>query len=191
MPDRITVNNFEDLEDLTLNVNIPTTLQPARRTRNVRLVAAAAGSYAAADVISNSVTDTLGLPNRVIGVVNAAGEVAILDAIVATCSEDSVLFRLRLHWYNYQPLPADVEMDDNIAADWAKISAGREGYIGYTDISAFADRGTAMSQAQSVNLRQMLATEAFTDLWFVVETLDAEANQTANMIIDFALHFLN
>lgn len=191
MPDRVTVNNFDDLEDLNLTVNLATSLQPARRTKVVRLVAAAAGDYAAADVISNSVTDTLGLANAVPGVVNVAGETAILDAVSATCSEDSVLNRLRLHWYNYQPLPADVEMDDNIAADWAKVSAGREGYIGYTDLPAFADRGTAMAQAQAVNLRQELATKASAGLWFVVETLDAEANETAGMIIDFTLHFLN
>jgi hypothetical protein len=174
-------------------------MQAARRVRSVRLVAAAAGDYAAADVISNSVTDTLGLPNRVIGVVNNAGDLAILDYVNVTCSEDSVLFRLRLHWYNYRPLPADVEMDDNIAADWAKISAGREGYVGYTDIPAFADRGTAMAQAQSTNLRQLLKTEATDqypatapgDLWYVVEALDAEANETAGMIFDFDFGFLN
>ncbi len=202
MPQSFEIRNWEDLEDFELSIKPPTSwpaIQPARRSKFSRIQAAAAGDYSAADVVSNSVTDTLGLPNRIPGVTDLAGQVAILDAVSGTCSEDSILARFRLHWYNYPPLPADVEMDDNIAADWAKISAGREGYLGYTDIPAFADRGTAMSHSQATGLRQELLTKVLPstppggsgDLWYVLEILDAEANETANMLIDFTLSFLN
>jgi hypothetical protein len=196
---KVVVTNLEELEGLEVGTIITSVsagvasalAQPARRFRNVALIAAAAGNYAAADVVSQDVNDTFGLPNLVPNVVDAAGQVALLDSISATCTEDSIVFRLRLHFYNYAPLPADVEMDDNIAADWAKISAGREGYIGYADLPAFADRGTAMSHSQAPNLRQFLPTEDFDDVWFVVEALDAEANEAAGMRFDFTFGFLN
>ncbi len=190
----VEISNFEDLEDLTLRSTLtgPITLVPARRMVSVGFVAAAAGDYAAADVISNNVTDTFGVALPVGTVVSTAGEVAILDAIVARCSEDSVLFRLRLHFYNTNPLPADVEMDDNIAADWAKTATGRNAYLGSVTLPAMADMGTAMAMAQADNLRKLLGTKtASSGLWFVVETLDAEANETALMRLDFDLYFLN
>ncbi len=196
MPPRTYIENLEDLEEIELSVKplqgaVWPPVQPARRSKFVRIRAAAAGDYSAADVVSNNVTDTLGLPNRVIGVVDTAGQPCILDSVSLTCDEDSILARFRMHWYNYAPLPADVEMDDNIAADWAKISAGREGYLGYTDLPAMADRGTAMSHSQAVSLRQELLTKADRDLWFVLEVLDAEANETAGMLLDFTMSFLN
>lgn len=177
---------------LPVNVLWPVVNVPARRVISIGFNAAAAGDYAALDIMSNSVTDTAGWAIPVSGVVDTAGQVAILDKVVARCSEDSVLNRLRLHFYRYNPLPGDVEMDDNIAADFAKTTAGRDGYIGPVVLAAFADMGTAMAMSSTPNLREMLKTApAATGLWLVVETLDAEANETAGMRIDFDLYFLN
>lgn len=165
-------------------------ITPARRRVSAGFIAAAAGAYAAADVVSNSVTDTLGVPLKFAGVVDAAGQVAILDAIVAKCSEDSVLWRLAIDFYDQAPLPAEVEMDDNIALDAAKTVAGYGKFVKRVPLVAMADMGTAMAFSNTPNLREMLRTVT-TDLWGVVVTLDAEVNQTAGMRIDFDLYFLN
>lgn len=170
--------------------NIPT-MAPARRVLAVAFNAAAAGDYAAADVMSPNVTDTLGVAQVIGPVVDVAGQAAILDKVVVRCSEDSVLNRLRLHFYRELPLPGEVEMDDNIAADWAKTAGGLNKYIGAIPLTAFADMGTAMAMSTTGNLRELLRTGTTTNLWMVVETLDAETNETAGMLLAFELYFLN
>ncbi len=166
-------------------------IQPARRIVSAGFNAAAAGDYAAADVISNSVTDTLGVPLKFPAVVDVAGQVAILDKIVARCSEDSILARFALDFYTRLPLPAEVEMDDNIALDAAKTVAGYGIYICRVPMAAFADMGTAMSHSTTPNLREMLKTVGSVDLYAVVILLDSEANETAGMRVDIDLYLLN
>ena len=170
--------------------NVPT-VAPAVRVLQAAFNAAAAGDYAAGDVMSTNVTDTFGVALPLGPVVNAAGGVAILDKVVVRCSEDSVLNRLRLHFYRENPLPGEVEMDDNIAADWAKTANGLNKYVGPIVLTAFADMGTAMAMSTTGNLREMLRTGTTPNLWFVVETLDAETNETAGMLLTFEFYFLN
>ena len=176
----------------TTIVNTPT-VAPARRVVSVSFADAAAGDYTAGDVISQNVTDGLGVALPLFGVVDAVGQVAILDKIVAKCSEDSILARLRLHFYRDNPLPTEVEMDDNIAGDWAKTIYGLNKYIGPVTLAAFADLGTSMSMSTTGNLREMLKTvnAGPAQLWVVVEILDSDANETAGMKIDFDFYFLN
>ncbi len=164
---------------------------PAARVRTIGFNAAAAGDYAALDVVSNSVTDTQGTALQVADVVNAAGQVAILDKVSARCSEDSVLWRLALDFYAAVPLPGEVEMDDNIAMDAAKTVAGTNKFIDRVPLAAMADMGTAMAASVTANLRWLLKTGAMTSLWVNVVTLDAEANETASMKIDIDLYFLD
>ncbi len=166
-------------------------IQPARRIVSAGFNAAAAGDYAAADVVSNSVTDTLGVPLKFAGVVDVAGQVAILDKIVARCSEDSILARFALDFYTRLPLAAEVEMDDNIAADPAKTVAGYGIHICRVPMAAFADFGTAMSESTTPNLREMIKTYGSVDLYAVVIILDAEVNETAAMRVDIDTYWLN
>ncbi len=166
--------------------------QAARRIVTSGFTAAAAGDYAAGDIMSDSVTDTAGQPMFFAGVVSAAGQVAILDKVVAKCSEDAVLARLTLHFYWEQPTAAEVEMDDNVAADFAKTAAGRNKYVGSVPLAALADMGTAMAMSTTGSLREMLKTSpASTGLWCVVQINDAEANETANMTLSFDTYWLN
>ncbi len=176
---------------LPVQVSGQVLMTPARRVVSTFFIAAAAGDYAAGDIMSNSVTDNQAIALRIDGVVDVAGQVAILDKVVARCSEDSVLNRLRLHFYRENPLPAEVEMDDNIAADFAKTALGFNKYIGPVPLVAFADGGTAMAFSSTPNLREQLKTAGSTSLWIVVETLDAEVNETAGMNINFDFYFLN
>lgn len=174
---------------LATDVALP---RPAARSVSVTLTAAAAGDYAANDVVSNSATGDAGVAGQIAAAVTNNGEVAILDSVSAVCSEDSVVFRLRLHFYNYNPAAADVEMDDNAAFDFAKNATGAAGYLGYVDLPAFADRGTSASHSQADNLRKLLKCGASTTtLYYVVQTLDAEANETTSMTIRFDFSFLN
>jgi len=182
---------LEYLGDAAMPVTFTGGMAPARRVISTSFNAAAAGDYAAADVVSQNVTDTLGVALPLAGCVDAVGQVAILDKVVARCSEDSILARLRLHFYHQNPLASEVEMDDNIGADWAKTAGGYNKYIGPVTLAAFADLGTAMSMSTTGNLREMLKTTTTTGFWIVVEILDAEANETAGMRLDFDLYFLN
>lgn len=157
---------------------------PLRRKVSVTVTAAAAGDYAANDIISNSATGDAGVAATLANVVDTVGQIGRLVKVNMVCSEDSVAFRPRLHFYDYSPLAADVEMDDNIAADFAKIAAGAAGYLGYVDLPAFADRGTAMAQTQVDDLNVLFATTSTSSsLYVVIQTLDAEANETASMTI--------
>ncbi len=197
---KVVVTNLEDLEGISSSVSIvgvdaavaAALASPARRIVSVSFLAAAAGDYAAGDVISNSVTDTLGLPLYLADIVDTAGQAGILDKIVIKCSEDSLLCRFRFHFYADMPLPAEVEMDDNIAFDWAKTTAGANKYIGPSQATvAMADGGTAMSYSSTINLRDEIKTTVATGVWAVMEILDIEANEAAGMRFDIDFYFLN
>lgn len=157
----------------------------ARKKVAVSLTAAAAGDYGAGDIISNSATGDAGVANALPGVVDVAGQTARIVGIIAKCNEDSVVHQLRLHFYDYNPAAADVELDDNAAGDFAKNATGLAGYKGYIDLPAMVDLGTSIAFAQLHNQKFMVATNASTGLWFVVQTITAETNETAGMIFTF------
>lgn len=182
----------EYVGDASMPVVITNTpiVAPAVRMVNTSFIAPAAGDYSANDVVSFS-TAAANNGNPLTGIA-APGGVAILDTVVARCSEDSVLWRLRLHFYQLNPLTADVELRDNVTADWAKTAYGMVNYLGFVDLPAMADRGTLMALAQAVNLRQFFKLGANqTGLYFVVETLDAEVNETAGMTLSFDFYWLD
>ncbi len=165
---------------------------PARRVVSNWFAATAAGDYTAGDVVSNSATADTGVTLQFPAVVDIAGQTAILDKIVIKCNEDSILSRFALDFYAASPLPAEVEMDDNAAFDAAKTVAGYNKYVGRVVTSAMADMGTAMSMCSTGNLREFLRTgAALKDLWVNFIFLDAEANETAGMLVNVDLYYLN
>lgn len=166
-----TPNEFETVEELKKYVS-------------VTLTCVAATDYSAGDVMSASATNDAGTATAV--PVGGRGEIVNIRQIIAVCSEDSVLNRLRLHFYNYNPAAADVEMDDNIAGDFAKNSTGAAGYLGSIELAAFADRGTSMAVSETPLVDKLFVCAATTgNLYMVVETIDAETNETAGMTIRF------
>ncbi len=145
------------------------------------LTAAAAGNYDANDVIAASATNNAGT-----AISFAVGGECLIVGLSAVCSEDSVLNRLRLHLFNDEPAAAEVEMDD--AAAFAITTSTK--YAGYIDLPAFADAGgVATAQNMTVRFPVKLATSSG-KLYAVVETLDAETNETAAMTIRFDLLFI-
>lgn len=118
--------------------------------------------------------------------VGGRGEIVKVQQVVAVCSEDSITARLRLHFYNYNPAAADVEMDDNIAADFAKNATGAAGYLGSIQLNAFVDRGTSMSVSETDLIGKLLAcSTSLGSVYMVVQILDADAAETAGMTIRF------
>jgi hypothetical protein len=151
---------------------------------SVSLTAAAAGNYDANDIVSNSATGDAGVANVL--PVGGKGEIVKFTKILAKCSEDSVTWRLRLHFYDINPTAAQVEMDDQAAADFAKVAAGRTGYKGYIDLPAMVDGGTVMAFADAKLLSEQFAcAEDDFNLYFIVQTLDAETNEAAGMTLTF------
>ena len=155
--------------------------EPIRLAATVRIRCAAAGDYAALDVMSNSVTDGFGLPTFVPNLARSEGGVATIVGVRVTCNEDAVLNQLRLYFFNQAPTPAEVEMDDNIAFD-IKTEAGLDKFAGSILLGAMVDRGTAGSTSDNSNLVEPLAcAPGQTGLWLVLTSETAEANETANM----------
>ena len=152
-----------------------------------RLTATAAGDYGAGDVVSNSATDTAGVAVELPNIARKAGDVVTVFRVYAICDEDSITTRLRLHFFDQAPLAAEVEMDDNAPFTLTTL-AGAEKSRGYIDLPAFADKG-AFSEAQANQLQEDFACHPFsTTLFFVVESLDAEANETAGMKLRFEFY---
>ena len=103
-------------------------ISPVRLAAIPAVTLAAAGDYAALDVMSNSATANAGLPIYVKELAREPGGVATIKSITARCSIAAVLASLRLHFFRELPLVAEVEMDDNAAfslsdADAQKVVA--------------------------------------------------------------------
>lgn len=169
----------------------------------VVITCGAAGDYTANTVMSSTPTADAGRATKVTIPFGAAGEIVALDTVAAKCDEDSVLNRVRIHIFNAAPLATEVEMDDRAAVDFAKIAGGLTKYLDSVDLPAFRDMGGAMAFASVSNLGKLLATLAPVQavdaapttpgdnaLYVLLETLDAETNETASMKIYLDLYFL-
>jgi hypothetical protein len=165
----------------------PSLVEEQKNFVSVTLTAVAAGNYTAGDIVSNDADDTEG---DAIEIPLESFSIRNIRQIVAVCSEDSIVARLRLHFYDYNPAAADVEMDDNIAGDFAKNATGAAGYLGSVLMTAFVDRGTAMSVADAQYVDLLVRTkEGSTKIYMVAEFADAEANEAAGMTIRFDIYF--
>lgn len=146
---------------------------PSTHSRTV----AAAGNYdAAGDIVSNSATDTTGTAWQFPGV----GERGVIVSAVQTCSEDSVVWRLRLHLFRASPTTS--EMDDNAAFNLTE--ADRPNYLGFIDFPAAADLG-AVSGAQVDLLKGYTCPGGI--LYGILQTLDVENNETPGMTVSLTL----
>ena len=138
---------------------------------------AAAGDYAAADIVSNSATADAGtawtFPNT--------GRQGVIYDAVCSCSEDSVVWRLRLHLFTKTPTTS--EMDDNAAKAFTEVD--RANLLGYIDFQAAGDQGAYSVAGGSALNKGYFAPSG--QLFGVLETLDAETGETAGMSIEFKL----
>ena len=173
------------LEDLLQQL-----LEPIRHAASVSQVVAAAIDYAALDVMSNSATDTAGVPIYVKDLARTPGGVATIKSIAAKCSIAAVLTSLRLHFFRERPLAAEVEMDDNVAFALT-TAAGRDKWVGSILLTALANRGGVGSTSDTNDInKNMKCAPTETGLWMVITTEVAEANEGANMILDFDFYAL-
>lgn len=147
---------------------------------------AATGNYDANDVMSNDADADEGDAQE-IEIGHGIGDIINIVQIIAHCSEDSVLNRLRLHFFNAAPLAAEVEMDDQ--ATFAIVTAaGDAKYIGSIDLTAFRDVGAvAVSETDQI-LKRLALDPASSKIYMVIQTLDAETNETAGMTIKFGIY---
>lgn len=137
---------------------------------------AAAGDYAANDVLSNDATAGQGDP----WIFSNAGRVAsgsgiILGADIKT-SVEGLVPRIRVHLFNAAPTTS--EMDDN-AANLIDLD-DRAKYLGYFDMPAMADVGE-FSFAQLDGINKAYNTDASGHLYAILQTLDAFTNESAGM----------
>ena len=159
-------------------------LRPVRLASSVRVQCAAAGDYAAGDVMSSIVTDTLGRATYVPNLALDKGGLATIVTIRARCSIAAVANNLRLHFFKQAPLVAEVEMDDN-AVFALTTAAGRDNHVGSILLSAFVSRGGVGATSDNTDLLQAFVCDPNdAGLWMVVVTEQIEANEAANMTYD-------
>lgn len=172
--------------EAAIEFGIANLAQPLRFAGSTTIIAAAAGDYAAGNVISNSSTDTTGVPNRANAMSRTTGGCAILQGIRAVCGATSglVVAPIRLYWFAYPPTPTEVEMDDRAAFAINTLPGGNK-YVGSTLLNGFVDRG-AVSVSDTVGIQEALRTAPQDDgLYFVATFEGAEANESAGMPIRF------
>ena len=174
-----------------LPVQLPEALSPIHFASRVEMTCAAAGDYAAGDVLSNSATDGVGRSIYVPSLTRLAGGTPIVMNVVATCNEDAVAFSLRLHFFRVSPVAADVEMDDNVPFDAAKLVGAVDNWAGSILLNAFVDRGTSIATSETFDIRQIFRCAPHDNgLWMVVTAETGEANETAAMRLTFDFYVL-
>ena len=174
-----------------LPVQLPEALSPIHFASRVEMTCAAAGDYAAGDVLSNSATDGVGRSIYVPSLTRLAGGTPIVMNVVATCNEDAVAFSLRLHFFRVSPVAADVEMDDNVPFDAAKLVGAVDNWAGSILLNAFVDRGTSIATSETFDIRQIFRCAPHDNgLWMVVTAETGEANETAAMRLAFDFYVL-
>ena len=146
---------------------------------------AAAGDYAAADILSESATNGAGTSWEFANMAPREGTPGVICMATVKCSEDSIANRFRLHLFNAAPSTA-TEMDDNAAK--TMDNDDRSKYLGYIDFPAMADLGEfSFSQSVGVNYGYLCGGGG-RSLYGVLETLDAETNETAGMSVEIDLY---
>jgi hypothetical protein len=154
-----------------------------KRSRVSRAVAAA-GDYAAADIVSDSASNGVGTTWDFAQIGMGDGKVGTIYKADVTCSEDSVVWRLRLHLFSAAVSTA-TELDDNAAK--TLDNDDRANYLGFIDFPAMADLGEfSAAQADQLQFGYWCGNGGHT-LYGVLETLDAETNETASMTVSITL----
>lgn len=144
-------------------------------------VLAAAGDYAANDVLSQSATSDAGLNWVFTNAARVAGGSGWITKVRAACSVDAVTARLRI-WLFDAALDSATEKDDNAAFTIA--AADQAKCLGYIDLLPLADAG-AISFAQNTTERfRFVCASGSRNLLAIVQTLDALTNESASMTLD-------
>lgn len=147
---------------------------------------AAAGDYAAEDVLSESAT--VGSPFVFQGVVRRAGGAFRIEQAVALLSTTALAPRITLYLFNALPTSA---LNDNVA-NTAVLTADRERYVGRIEFPAMVDLG-GNSEAYAMldtgaNLpMQGLCNPKDTSIYGIAVTEDPITGEVAGMTLQFKL----
>ena len=159
---------------------------PVRSVALKRL--AAAGDYAAEDVLSESATNTVGTPFTFPGVGRTNGGAFRITQAIALLSTTALTPRLTLYLFTTMP---SSELDDN-AANTAVATVDREGYVGRIEFPAMTDLGGNSEAVAMLDTGSNLPLEGVcapkdTRLFGIAVTEDAITGEAAGMTLVFNL----
>ena len=156
------------------------------------VVAAAAGDYGAADVISNSATADAGVAAEFAGAATNAEDVVTLVGASVRVNAPSFVPQLKFHFFSRAPVASEAEMDDNVAFS-IKTTAGQDIYLGNLTFPALANPGGTLFAVTEISptgqvQKPMKLGAGETSLYVVIETVDADTNEVASMNLDIDLY---
>lgn len=167
---------------LAVNRQLLATLPTTAVEVEARKTIAAAGDYTAGDVVSENAT--AGTAWKFENCARFPGRPFYITSVQANCSEDSITaMLLRIHWFIRDP-NASVR-NDNVAM--AHAQADRPAYRGFTDLTVFVDLGDFSAIGDDTIRKLIVPDPSSRDLYAIVETRAAEANETANMNMTITL----
>lgn len=141
---------------------------------------AAAGDYAANDIISNDAA--AGVAWLFTGLARVSGGTGTVYRANITGSVDALVPRLRLWLFNSDP--SNSTRNDNAA--FSIDAADRTKIIGYIDFPAMADAG-GISYTQNITDRLGFAASGSANVYGILQTLDAFTNESAGMTVTIGL----
>lgn len=175
----------DEADGLPVRLPAPVELAPQLISSTASVAVAAAGDYAANDVVSNSATEATAVTWKFPGMAPGDNRPGAIYSASITCSEDDVSgSRFRLFLFNEDAHPATVLADNAALAIGAEDRASFQCYI---DFPAMIDVGS-YSLSQSVGVQYGYKTSD--KLYGILQILDAEADETAGMTITITLHAL-
>lgn len=172
-----------DSSDAAKTVGIATFVQGTCDGANAL---AAAGDYAANDVLSNDAGAGAGDPWLFTGLARVSGGSGVITRAVITSNVEAWTPRLRLWLFNAAPSSA-TEQDDNSA--FLLDADDKTKLIGYIDFDASADAGE-VSVTQNLDVRMTFKAVGSANIYGILQTLDAFTNETAGMLVTIELHAL-
>jgi hypothetical protein len=167
-------------------------LQPIRFVGQTILTCAAAGDYAAGDVLNTSATNNAGQATFVPNLARTAGGPVQLAAVRTSCNATNglVVAQIRLHWFTAPPLVAEVEMDDNAVFSMT-TAAGQAKWVGSTLLNPLVDRGAFSQSDTPLSPIEPYRTDPTqTGLWMLAVLENAETNESAGMAVTFDFYAL-
>lgn len=167
---------------------LPVVLPPSPSGRIVTAtkVLLAAGNYAALDILAEAATGSLAwrFPNCAA----VPGQQVVIVGVRMYCSEDSVTTRPRLWLFRRNPTGGS-ELDDNDVFNLDDAD-NRGQCVGWIDLPAFTDQGT-VSITFDDDIRKYITLDGSSkDLYGIVQILDAEAAETAGMLLGVELEVI-
>ncbi len=157
-------------------------------TVSTKKTLAAAGDYAAEDVLSESATDTVGTDWDFLGIAKTNGGNGYITKAIALCSTTNLTPRLTLYLFTAAPTS---ELDDN-AANAAISTTDAPNYVGRIDFLAMEDlggmSGSIVTPSTSGNLPLAYnCTQGVDDLYGILVTRDAITGEAASMTLTIVL----